>query len=217
MGIAKASIRNLATNRSIEVPFNPEEYALDSGNVFKPQAVPKGRPTLQYTGTNLRKLQMDLFVDTSQSQTDVRTQVQPILDLLEKDPATDAPPFLLFTWGSFHFRCLLESVSQRYTQFLTTGSPVRAYLKLSFVESEAPGSAAEAGGAPAPQAVHTVREGENLSQIAAQTTGDPKNWRQIATENRIDNPLKLSSPMALKLPQGATRFTAIFSSLTRTR
>jgi len=25
MGIAKATIRNLATNRSIEVPFNPEE------------------------------------------------------------------------------------------------------------------------------------------------------------------------------------------------
>ena len=92
MGIAKATIRNLATNRSIEVPFNPEEYSLDSANKFKTQDVPKGRPTVQFTGTNLRRLQMDLFVDTSQSQTDVRSQVQPILELLEKDATTDAPP-----------------------------------------------------------------------------------------------------------------------------
>jgi len=202
MGIAKATIRNLATNRSIEVPFNPEEYSLDSANKFKTQDVPKGRPTVQFTGANLRRLQMDLFVDTSQSQTDVRSQVQPILELLEKDATTDAPPFLLFTWGSFHFRCLLESVGQRYTQFLTNGSPVRAYLKLSLLESEPPGPAPTAGGAPAPQAVVTVREGENLSQIAARTTGDPKNWRKIATENRIDNPRKLPRDQALRVQPG---------------
>ena len=113
-----------------------------------------------------------------------------------------APPFLLFTWGSFQFRCVLESVSQRYTQFLTNGSPVRAYLKLSLWESGPPGPAPTAGGAPAPQAVHTVREGENLSQIAARTTGDPKEWREIATENNIDNPRKLQRGQALRVQPG---------------
>ena len=95
---------------------------------------------------------------------------------------------------------MLESVSQQYTRFLTNGSPVRAYLKLSLLESEPPGPAPTAGGAPEPQSVVTVREGENLSQIAARTTGDPKNWRKIATENRIDNPRKLAIQITLKLP-----------------
>jgi len=120
MGIAKATIRNLATNRSIEVPFNPEDYSLTSANTFKTQDVPKGRPTVQFTGANLRRLQMDLFVDTSQSQTDVRSQVQPILELLEKDATTDAPRSSFSPGGAFSFdACSRASASGTRTSSLT--------------------------------------------------------------------------------------------------
>jgi hypothetical protein len=204
MGLAKASIRNLNTHQSIEVQFNPEEYSLDSANTFKTDE-PKERPEVGFTGTKLRTLQLDLLVDTSQSQADVNTSVQLILDLLEKDPTTKAPPILLFSWGSFHFPCVIESVGQRYTQFRPDGSPVRAYLKLTMLESAGTGPAPSPDGPPAPPAVHTVRDGENLSQIAARVTGDPRNWREIAGANKLDNPRKLPIQKNLKLPNSNPR------------
>lgn len=199
MGLAKATIRNLNTHQSIEVQFNPEEYTLESANSFTSDE-PKDRPEVGFTGAKLRRLQLDLFIDTSHSKTDVSDRVQLILNFLEIDPTTKAPPFLLFSWGSFHFRCVIESVGQRYTQFLADGCPVRAYLKLSLLESAGTDPATSGDGPDAPPAVYPVREGENLSQIAAKATGDPRNWRELAITNEIDNPRKLTSLKNLKLP-----------------
>jgi nucleoid-associated protein YgaU len=111
---------------------------------------------------------------------------------------------LLFSWGTFQFICLLESVGQRFTHFLPSGTPVRAYLKLSFIECPEGGPKVSSGGSGATATVHQARQGETMSQIAARTTGDPRRWREIAEANNIDNPRKMEAGRALVLPPGTS-------------
>jgi hypothetical protein len=204
MGIQKAVIQNLSTHRSFEVPINPEEYSVDSTNNFQQAGMHAAFPTLEFTGRELHKLQLELFFDGSHRGVDVRGMMRPVLDLLEKDPATGAPPLLLVTWGSLQCRCVLKSAGQRYTQFLSTGTPVRANLRLSFLETQQPGLAPSV--APNAELGQTaqVRQGENLTQVAQRTTGDPSRWREIADENNIDNPRKPPPNRALKVPAGSS-------------
>jgi hypothetical protein len=198
MGIQKATILNLTTGRSVTVPFNPEEYSLDSSNSFDDKPADGGGPTVQFESGGRRTLTMNLFADSTPSRTDVRLQTQPIVGLAEKDSTLNGPPFLLFSWGGFQFRCVLKSINQRFAQFLPDGTPVRAYLTLTFVESERPGPSPGAKGAT-PGAVHEVAAGENLSRIAAKTGRDPAAWRQIALLNNIENPRKLNIGATVKL------------------
>ena len=40
------------------------------------------------------------------------------------------PPTILFVWGRFTFKGVVESLSQKYTMFLSDGTPVRAECAL---------------------------------------------------------------------------------------
>jgi hypothetical protein len=204
MGIQKAVIQNLSTHSSFEVPINPEEYSVDSSNSFEHAGVHAGFPTLEFTGRNLHKLQLELFFDGSLGRVDVRGTMKPVLDLLATDPTTGAPPLLLVSWGSLQCRCVLESAGQRYTQFLSTGTPVRANLRLSFLETQQPGLAPSVAKSSALFQTTEVHQGENLTQVAQRTTGDPSRWREIADENNIDNPRKPPLDRALRLPAGSS-------------
>lgn len=51
------------------------------------------------------------------------------------------------------------------------------------------------------RSTHTVKEGESLTEIAAEELGDAKRWKEIADLNNIRNPRKdLKVGMELKLP-----------------
>jgi hypothetical protein len=204
MGIQKANIHNLTkpSTRPISVLFNPEEYSLEAGNSLGELAVPQGQPTLQFHSRKLRRLNLDLFFDTLEEGTDVCDQIAPLVNLLERETPRSAPPMLLFSWGTFQFICLLESVGQRFTHFLPSGTPVRAYLKLSFVECPGGGPEVSSGVSAATATVHQTSQGETMSQVAARTTGDPGRWLEIAEANNIDNPRKLEAGRPLVVPSG---------------
>jgi hypothetical protein len=204
MGIQKAVIQNLSTHRSFEVPINPEDYTIDSSNNFQQTGVHAGFPTLEFTGRESHRLQLELFFDGSHRGVDVRGLMRPVLDLLEVDPIAGAPPLLLVSWGSLQCRCVLESAGQRYTQFLSSGTPVRANLRLSFLETQQPGVAPSIAKSAELGQSTLVHQGENLTQFAQRTMGDPRRWREIADENNIDNPRKPPLNRALRLPARAS-------------
>ena len=137
MALEKATIIVMETNQQISVMFNPEEYSLDVGNTFAEIGIPGLKtPPIQYVRGNSRILKMDLFFDTFELRRDVRISTNQITSLLNQNPATQAPPILLFSWGGFNFRCVLETVGQRFTMFIEDGTPVRATLSVSFREYE---------------------------------------------------------------------------------
>jgi hypothetical protein len=197
----KATILNLATGEPIAVMFNPEEYALEAGNSFAEIAVPGLRtPPLQYGRGTSRTLKVELFFDTTRDGSDVRLQTSRIVGLLDKDARLNAPPVLLFLWGGFQFRCVLERVGQRFTMFLADGAPRRAYLSTSFKEYEEVAATVQTGLFLAPPTVQGVVQGGDLSRLAAQALGDPGAWRKIADLNRIDNPRKVAPGLRLLVP-----------------
>lgn len=201
VGLEKATITNLQTGKRFSVMFNPEEYSLDLGNNFAEIAIPGLKtPPIQYIRGNIRNLKMELFFDTFEKKSDVRSEIRKITSLLDKDVKTQAPPILLFSWGRFNFKCVLESSGQRFIMFLQDGTPVRAKLSVSFKEYETVNTEIEHGFFVGPPAARNVIEGENLSDIADEVLGDPGAWREIAVLNNIDNPRKLKPGMILITP-----------------
>lgn len=196
--LEKATIHNLQTGEAIQVMFNPEEYSLDLGNTFAEIGIPGLQTSpIQYVRGNLRTLQMELFFDTYEAGTDVRAETMKVTNLLNKLPSTKAPPILLFSWGSLHFRCVLESAGQRFLMFLSDGTPVRARLTVAFKEYQPIEVEIESGLFVGPPAVHIVMQGDTLSGIAGVRLGDPGAWRDIAELNDIDDPFTLSPGQTL--------------------
>lgn len=201
MALEKATIRNLQTNEIIPVMFNPGEYSLDLGNTFAEIGIPGLKtPPIQYVRGNTRNLKMELFFDSFERKTDIRGETQRVTSLLNSDGSTQAPPILLFSWGGFNFKCVLESVGQRFTMFLEDGTPARATLTVSFKEYEEINVEIKQGFFLGPPTVHNVVEGETLSKIAGETMNDPAAWRVIAELNNIDNPRKLQPGIPLIVP-----------------
>lgn len=206
MALAKATIINLETNEQLPVMFNPEEYSLETGNSFAEIGIPGlAKPPIQYVRGNLRTLQMELFFDTYERKSDVRAETRRITALLDKNRTTQAPPVLLFTWGSLQFKCVLESASQRFIMFLNNGTPVRARLNVTFKEFEQVEVEVQQGLFIGPPTVRNILEGDRLEKLAHEFLGDPGAWREIAQANNIDNPLRLVTGATLIIPPGKTK------------
>ncbi|MCB0165985.1 MAG: LysM peptidoglycan-binding domain-containing protein [Anaerolineae bacterium] len=201
MALEKATITNLNTREAIPVLFNPEEYSLDVGNTFAEIGIPGLKtPPIQYVRGNLRHLRMELFFDTYEQRVDVRRLTGQITTLLDPEAKTQAPPLLLFSWGGLNFKCVLESVEQRFTMFLDSGAPVRAKLTVSFKEYEPVEIEIKRGLFVGPPTVRNIVGGETLSKIAGEVLGDPGAWREIAELNNIDNPRLITPGTLLIIP-----------------
>lgn len=204
MALEKATILNTDTSEKLTVRFNPEEYSLSRDNNFAQAAVPgRSSPLLQFTHGNLRTLDMELLFDTYEELRDVRQETNKLLKLLDINPATHAPPILLFVWGSLRFECVLTKASQRYILFLPTGEPVRARVQVSF--SEFTNSSLEAKEIKRETADYTkvrvVGQGETLSSIAGDVYSNPALWRPLAIRNGIDDPHALTPGQKLVVPR----------------
>jgi nucleoid-associated protein YgaU len=201
MAIVKATIRNLQTGQVMPVMFNPGEYSLDLGNTFAEIGIPGLKtPPIQYVRGNTRNLKMELFFDTFEKKSDVRRETQKITSLLNNDTNTQAPPILLFSWGGLNFKCVLESVGQRFTMFLEDGTPARATLTVNFKEYEEVNVEIRQGLFIGSPTIRNLVEGETLSKIAGEVMGDPSAWREIAELNNIDNPRKMKPGTSLIVP-----------------
>jgi hypothetical protein len=213
--LEKAVLTNTNTGERFPVQFNPEEYSLNKDINYAQAVVPGlSAPILQFVSGSLQTLEMELLVDTLEEHAsggrtlngpgeDVRSQTSRIARLMEIDPATHAPPVLLFTWASLSFTCVLARLSQRFILFLQDGRPVRARLQATFNEfRNADLEAKEVKRETADYSrAHTVTQGETLSSIAARAYGDPTLWRPIALRNGIQNPRRLAAGLRLLVPQ----------------
>lgn len=214
MNLEKATITNTFSGARIPVQFNPEEYTLNRDINYAQAAIPGlSAPILQFVNGTLQTLTMELFLDTyeqhkvgsttvNQAQSDVRLLVRQVTDLMAIEPATHAPPVLLFVWGSLTFTCVLAQCTQRYTMFLPDGTPVRARLNVIFHEYRNTDlEAKEVKRETADYSKrHVVSQGETLASIAGAEYGDPRLWRVIAIANRLQRARDLPPGLSVLLP-----------------
>jgi contractile injection system tube protein len=203
--LAKATITNTETTARIQVMYNPEELKLDQGNQFSEVGIPGlDAPPLQYVRGKARTLSMDLFFDTYEADEDVRVHTGPLVALLDKNPATKAPPVLLFSMGQFNFQCVLVDASQRFTMFRRDGTPVRSIVSARFQEFVRIEIEITQGLFIGPPTIHNAIRNETASAIAGRTLGDPARWREVADANGIEDPLNIPPGATLRIPQRST-------------
>jgi len=203
MALAKARITLEHTGQQFDVMFNPEEYSLNKDNNFASQAIPGlSSPILQFVHGNLRTLEMELFFDTTDTRTDVRSETQKVVDLLKIDPELHAPPVLRVAWGSLQLRCVLARANQKFIKFLDDGRPTRARVTVSFSEFIDPEREAKEVNRQTADfsKAYTVQRGDTLSGIAVRFYDNPTLWRPIAVANGLDDPRSIVPGDQLHVP-----------------
>ncbi len=201
-----ATIKKLGGGE-VKVIFNPTQYQLSESNQFAEIAVPGlDSPPLQFVRGAARTLSMQLFFDTYDpvlpdvaQGSDVRTYTGQVIDLLKVDSNTHAPPVVQFTWGTFSFIGVVERADQRFTMFNREGTPLRATMDVSFKELGQV-QAAQARFSADFAKRHVVQRGETLSSIAAEHYDDPAQWRPIARQNNLADPLDIAPGQVLIIP-----------------
>ncbi|HEY7955295.1 MAG: hypothetical protein ACHQ17_04320 [Polyangia bacterium] len=200
----------------IDVCFNPKEYSLDKSVAWKAVKAFSDAPQAEFTEPSPMTLSVTLQFDTYEERVSVRDKYVRALEKLAmmripfaKNPKSgdkkkSGPPVILFVWGRFTFKGVVESVSQKYTMFLSDGTPVRAEVALkvrNVLESQIDDDKKAAAASSASTKSYSVKEGDRLDSIAASELGDASRWTEIAMENNIDDPIKqLSTGTTLKIP-----------------
>lgn len=216
----KAYIWNEDKNQKVvDCLFNPTEYSFSKTNTWSPNGTPsRDLPVVNFQSGGQMTLTVSLLFDTyalaagqsGGSPQDVRTYTEKVLNLMKVDPTLrdstsghSRPPRVSFRWGnSWSFKSVITSITQRFTMFLSDGTPVRATLDVTFqqVDQEGtfppqnPTSTAEV------QKVRIVGPGETIDTIAFQEYGDSRKWVVIADFNQLDNPLRLRPGQKLAIP-----------------
>jgi nucleoid-associated protein YgaU len=213
MPLEKAVITNTNTGARVAVQFNPEDYTVHRDVNYAQAAIPGlSAPLLQFAHGNMQTLDLELLIDSYEAHSggpgnaagdDARVLVRRVTDLMNIDPATHAPPVLLFTWGTLSVTCVLAKASQKFIMFRPDGVPVRARVSVTFNEfrngdletKEVKRETADYS------KMHVVVQGETLSSIAARVYSNAATWRPIAILNDIDDPRSLTIGQRLLVPQ----------------
>jgi len=203
MALEKAVIVNLDTSDEIKVLFNPREYVIEKRTPWKEQHIQGlDSPAVEFTLGERKRLSMELFFDTSEDKTDVRSFTDKVEELMLVNADQHRPPILMFTWGNLKFKCVMEDLVQRFTMFLNDGTPVRAIVRVLFKEYAT--AAEQIKEKPRHSSDHTkqmvLREGDTLSAMAAREYEDPGKWREIAEANDIEDVMHIKPGTVVKLP-----------------
>lgn len=222
MPLEKMTIRNLDANESatgseVKVLFNPSEYSIEQSNSWESQNVQGKEPKTQFTRSDFKKLNLELFFDSYEEKTDVRQYTDRIARLMvitiDDDNNGKRPPIIEVNWGSlpegqnllnpdFPFKGVLLSLRQQFVMFSEQGIPVRAKLSLSIqeyltseeIEQRFPRRSSF------PVKTYTVKEGDTISSVANLMWRKSGEWRRIATENKLQDPRALSPGEVLVIP-----------------
>lgn len=192
MTLSKAIIKNIDTGEQIEVMYNPDQYTSSSQILYSGRA-----GTLQFDRLERLPFTVKLFFDTYEKGTDVRALIKPIAALQRPTVGQGEkrrPPLCLFSWGGFSYQGIVSQLDQHFTMFLSTGTPVRADLTVTFQEQLLPSGVEKDAGLDNCPKLHLVKVGERLDAIAARELGDARAWLWIARANNIDDPLRFPMP-----------------------
>jgi hypothetical protein len=214
----------------VYVQYNPTEFTLNKGAQIAEINIPGlDAPILQFVRGQTETLNVELFFDTTDHGMDdgavsVTTKTDEFYRLIKIDSDTHAPPILIFSWGPefpgrrpsarvpiptepdnqhrYGFKCIVESVQQRYTLFSSKGVPLRAVLTVALKEYKTlTDQLAELGLKSGDHTqTHVVEQGETLSQIATEVYDDPAEWRRVALANQIVDPQALVPGTVLSIP-----------------
>ena len=215
---------------SVDVQFNPTSLRVQIANKTA-GGQQAGAQAKQRPGTGEMQVSFDLVFDTADDGGDVLKKTATVERFVRpkgNQAGQEAPPRVLFEWGSFQVQGTMDSANIDLDLFDAGGIPLRAKVAVSlkgqdprwtYQPAPAPSPAnpatSPAGGAPgglpsgtpgtqgstrAPDKVVQALPGESLQQLAARHGLDPSAWRALA--DGLGHPLKLGLGQEVALPPG---------------
>ena len=196
--LQKANLSSIGGKRpavSIDVHFNPASlvYTVENKSPQSSSGPKKRQFVAQFSG----KLTMDLQFDTTNTGDDVRSMTAKVAKFMEpsanathaadeansqnpKVPA-HAPPVLLFKWGSYQFKGIMESFKETIDLFSADGVALRSLVSIGLARQDAVFDGTKQQSPMA--ASGTVLPPNITSQQAANQGGDPSASRGVGAAN----------------------------------
>jgi hypothetical protein len=206
--LQKANLTELKPDGSLGTPvhvqFNPLSLKVTYSNQLSSGDQAGGAPK-QFVGSSTMKMTMELWFDTTDSQDDVRDRTRAIAYFVTPQPGRQEgkdvkiAPRVQFSWGSFLFKGIMDSMDENLEFWSEAGIPKRASATLSFSEQQVqPDQRPEASKAgQTPTAM--PKTGETLQELVArERTG--RRWQDVGQANEVDNPRSLAPGAPLLLP-----------------
>lgn len=217
VGSDKSSLSTDDTYAPIDVCFNPKEYSVEKGTDWEQSKAFDEAPMPEFKSPKPMMLSVTLQFDTYEERVSVREKYVKRLERLvlmnkpasgqKADKTKNKPPMCMLVWGKFRFKGVVESLSQKYTMFLTDGTPVRAECAIkmrnvsssSLEENDTSGDR-QKGLQKGQTKSYSVKDGDRLDLIAANELHDASRWTEIAALNNIDDPTSIQAGQTLTLP-----------------
>lgn len=216
-------------SKTVDVQFNPETLTVTYANQ-NAGGDQRGGSAVQFVGKGTTKLAMELWFDVTRwpagqspdPQGDVRVLTEQVAYFMKPNPAPGqsgrgqqryVPPGVRFSWGTFLFEGVVDSITEKLEYFSPEGKPLRAGITLSIsaqeIQFKRNPSGAQAGGSagagqaagnqtPGTQPQQQAAQGDTLPQMAA-NNGQGSNWHDIGERNDVDDPLRLPAGTPIQM------------------
>lgn len=197
------------------VQINPENYAQTFEIEYDEEQAPGTSNTLpRYNRTKPQVLEFEFMFDTTGAvpgtTDEQRTSENGVLDAIDRfkkvafsfEGETHRPPFLMLSWGSLLFKCVLTGMTITYKLFRPNGIPVRATIKAKFqgLMEDALRVAEENRSSPDLTHVRIVQAGDTLPLMCKKIYGDPKYYIEVARVNKLVDFRNLSIGLRIEFP-----------------
>lgn len=118
---------------NLKVCFNPKEFSVEKQVQWtQKEGAVNDEPPEEFSKPTPATLSVTLHFDTYEKKTsvvDAYTKQVERLALIVSDEKK-RPPLCSFVWGKFVFQGVVESLAQKFTMFLSDGTPVRCEVTL---------------------------------------------------------------------------------------
>jgi len=219
--VVKASLKALPDGSPVMVHFNPASLVYTVENSVAQQS--GGPKKVQYVAQFSAKLSMDLQFDTTDTGDDVRTYTNRVALFMQasanaaataannnqtsdsgggnQSAPAQAPPVLMFEWGSYQFQGIMESFKETIDFFSNDGVALRALVSIGlarqdmvFDDSNQLASTSTLG--------TLVPSGSGDSALSVATRGgDPTAARQLGSDNGLAS-LRFTGGASLQVNAG---------------
>lgn len=133
---------------TVEAQYNPKELQIDKSVPWQKNPQSNKSPDkgiqLEFTGAEGRSMSLELLFDGYEKKESIAGQVEMLNAMASpiKAGSTDEnqrrPHLCLVKWGATipTFKCVIESLSTKYTMFSDTGIPLRATCTVKLKEAD---------------------------------------------------------------------------------
>jgi hypothetical protein len=138
--LAKANLfsKDPECDVNMTVHFNPKEISIEKQVTWQPkEGAITDEPPEEFGKPTPASLSVTLHFDTYEQKASVKQKYTDPLSKLSRimNQSKKRPPLCMFSWGEIQFQGVVESLTVKFTMFLSNGTPVRAECTLKMKEA----------------------------------------------------------------------------------